>query len=151
MSNWYNLLISILLLLLCGLCLVDIVIQYHFVGGYLPLEEQIVPFLYSYYNQSVTTLLVSTAFGFHGLLFMSRFLTKAVTVLAPKHLIAFLFLAISFWITAFNNCQNPIFEFKTLYFVALGISVVILVILASVSFRKRNILNEALLDDHQAF
>lgn len=135
-SNWYNLLLSLLLLGLCILCVTQIGTGYSFVGGGRSSIETRIEHSYHFYNQSMIGLLGSISISFLSLFFFGRFINKTTSALQLKHTLSILPFTFAFLFTSFYNYNKPLFLFHFNYFVALGLNASILILLIYLTAKR---------------
>lgn len=135
-SNWYNLLLSGLLLGLCILCVTQIGTSYSFVGGGRSGIETRIEHSYRFYNQSMISLLASISISFLILFFLGRFINKTTSALQSKHILGILPFTFIFLFASFYNYNKPLFSFHLNYFVALGLNASILILLIYLTVKR---------------
>ena len=125
MSNWYNLLMSLLLFSLCVLCVLEIGNNYSFVGGGRSSIETRIEHGFSFYNQSVFTLLTSISIACLSWFFLMRFIRADISFLTWNHRLGILPFALTFFVVLIDNSRMLSFKFHFNYFLATGLSTAI--------------------------
>lgn len=134
-SNWYNLLLSLLLLGLCVLCVTEIGIKYSFIGGGRSSIETRLEHSYRFYNRSTLSLLGALSISFLSFFFFGRFINKNRTFLNWKHTFSILPFTGIFFLVFVYNYNNPLFECHLKYFIALGLNISVVLLLLFLSLK----------------
>ena len=139
MFNWMNLLMSLLLFCLLGCCFIEIGVLHYSVGGGRGGPPQDLLFIYEFYNQSMVTLGSTISVGCLGIFYLIRFISKQPASLTWKVLGSFLpFMLVFFW-TTFENYKTDLFEFRWSYFVAIGITILFLLLSIWMKMKRNSI------------
>lgn len=136
MSNWFNLLLSLLLVYLCVLCVTQIGTSYSLVGGGRSSIETRIEHNYRFYNNSIISLLGTINISFLTLFFLGRFINKTTSALQLKHILGILPFTFAFLFTSFYNYNKPLFSFHFNYFIALGLNASILILLIYLTAKR---------------
>lgn len=128
MSNWLNLIMSVLLM---GLCLCCFMRMGHY-GEIILIEEDMMPQTvlhnYKFYNQNTTTLLATIGVAGLSLFYLWHFVTKATKALIWKDIIVFFLFVLVFIKTSIELRQKKFLQYDMGYSFMLGFTITISVL-----------------------
>lgn len=131
MSNWYNLLLTLLCLLLLCFCCVEIGVEHRMYGEFMPVfHQQVFRHSYKIYNQGIATLALTISIGLLMLFFCRRFV-KGNTARLSQRQLAFSLLPLLglLGVLLSNFYLHQEVDYYNQYAIPIGLSLIISVLL----------------------
>lgn len=138
MSNWLNLVMSVLLMALCLSCFMEIGHRVELMAVEADFMPEPIMYHYKFYNQDWSTLLSTIVMAVLSLFYLWRFVTINTTALVWKEAIVFFIFVGGFINTAVELGQKRMFQYDMGYSCMLGLTITISILFLWLFTRKES-------------